>query len=315
VLTASVPGLLLEGGRAEAVRYGPDQCVLRYELAWQLRSGGRRLKQVLYGTAYADDRGRQVGPVVTALRRSPDGSGSALPFLVPRFQAYLPDLRLALLEAVPGSPLLPGLVRHRDGAAVPSALATCARAAAAVHRTSLPVTVTRTLPGELDDARAAVDALDPLAPGLAASLRRRLDAVGDSAPGPPGPLGAAHGDFRPSQILFDGPTTSLLGFDRMCVAEPALDLGEFTAHLSAAVPRGADPSGTARAADRLVSLFLRDYLAEGGAGAPDALRARVDAYRTVALVRLAVRRWSRFQPERLRSVLSLLDRPQRIGVS
>jgi len=315
VLTAAVPGLALEGGRAGVVRYRPDRCVLRYELSWRLHHRGRSLKQILYGTVYADDRGRQVGPLVTALRASPDESGSSLPFLVPRFQAYLPDAGLALLDAVPGAPLLPALIRNRTSGAIPPALAACARVAAAFHRTSLPVTVTRTLPGAVDEAWAAVDALAPLAPGLAASLRRALSAVGNGALDPPGRLRAVHGDFHPSQVLFDGQTASLLGFDRACVADPALDLGEFTAHLTAAVPAGTDAEGTARAAEDLVSLFLRNYLEEGTGEADDGLPARVAAYRTVALVRLAVRRWSRIQPQRLRSVLARLDRPQRIGVS
>ena len=309
VLTAAVPGLMLEDCRAGTVRYGPEHCVLRYELAWRLQHRGRALKQVLYGTAYGDDRGRQIGPLLTALR----GSGAPLPFLVPRFQAYLPDVRLALLEALPGAPLLPALIRNRTGGAIPPALAACARVAAALHRTSLPLGATRTLPGELDDARAAVEALAPLAPGLAASLRRPLDAVGGSALDPPGPLGTAHGAFTAAQILFDGPTTGLVGYHRACLAEPALDLGEFTAHLTAAVPPGTDPEETVRAADDLVARFLRDYR-EDGVGAGD-LETRVAAYRTVALVRLAVRRWSRFQPQRLRSVLNLLEKPQRIGVS
>jgi aminoglycoside phosphotransferase (APT) family kinase protein len=215
---------------------------------------------------------------------------------------------------VPGAPLLPALVRDRTGGAIPPALAACARVAAALHRTSLPVPLTRTLRGELNDAWAMVDTLAPLAPGLAASLHRSLSAVGSDAPDP-GLLRTAHGDFRPSRVLFDGPTTSLLGFDRACLADPALDLGEFTAHLTAAVPAGTDPEAAARAADDLVSLFLRDYLAEGGGRAADALQARVAAYRTVALVRLAVRRWCRIQPQRLRSVLNLLDQSHRVGVS
>jgi hypothetical protein len=315
VLTSAVPGLVLEDCRAGVVRYAPDHCVLRYELAWRLQHRGRALKQVLYGTAYGDDRGRRVAPVVTALRRSPDGPGSSLPFLVPRSQAYLPDVRLALLEAVPGAPLLPALVRNRTGGAIPPALAACARVAAALHRTAVPLEATRTLRGDLDDARAAVDALAPLAPVLAASLRRPLDALGNGALDPSGPPRTAHGAFSAARILFDGPTTSLVGFDRACLAEPALDLGEFTAHLTAAIPGGTDPEATARAADDLVAQFLRDYLGEGVPGAADGLPARVAAYRTVALVRLAVRRWSRFQPQRLRSVLDLLDNQQRIGVS
>jgi aminoglycoside phosphotransferase (APT) family kinase protein len=171
------------------------------------------------------------------------------------------------------------------------------------------------LAGELDEARAALDGLAPLAPGLAASLHRSLRDVDGGALDQPGRLGPAHGDFRPSQVLFDGPTTGLLGFDRACLAEPALDLGTFTAHLCAAVPPGTDPQTATRTADRLVALALRGYLEAGGAGDADALAARVADHRTVALVRLAVRRWCRFQPERLRSVLDRLDARQRSGVS
>src|SRR4051794_4864837 len=177
VLTSSVPGLVLEDCHVEVVRYGRGRCVLRYELAWQLQRSRRSLKQVIYGKAYGDDRGRLVGPVVIGLREPLDGLPSSLPFVVPRFQAYLPDLRLALLEAVPGAPLLPALLRAPAGAAAAPALpvptpegavAACARIAAALHRARVPVGATRTLAGEIEAAGAAVEALAPLAPALAA---------------------------------------------------------------------------------------------------------------------------------------------------
>ncbi|WP_448621970.1 ABC transporter transmembrane domain-containing protein [Geodermatophilus sp. URMC 65] len=326
LLTRSVPGLLLGGCRAEVVRYGPDSCVLRYDLAWRLQPSRRSLKQVVYGTVYGDGRGGLVGPAVTALREGLlDGSDSSLPFLVPRFQAYLPDLRLALLEAVPGSPLLPALIRARAGvAAAPAAagltpegaVAACARIAAALHRSSIPVGATRTLADEIDRVRAAVDDLAPLTPALAASLHRHLGAVGDLAFDPPGPLGVAHGDFHPSQVLFDGPTTGLVDFDTVCLAEPALDLGQFTGYLAVTIRRAQDAGGVTRAGgEDLGSAFLRDYLRLSGSSDPGVLLGRVAAYRTVALARLAVRSWCQLKPERLRHTLALLDEPQRSSVS
>ena len=324
VLTSSVPGLLLQGCRTQVVRYGRGSCVLRYELAWQLQPSRRGLKQVIYGKVCADGRGRLVGPAVTALRQVNDRPGVSLPFSVPRFQAYLPDLRLVLLEAVPGTPLLPALLKARPGDSLEpagegptpeEALAACARIAAALHRSSVPVGGTRTLRGEIDGARAAVDALAPLAPALAASLQRHVLALDGLALDPPAPLGVAHGDFHPSQVLFDGPTASLVDFDTMCLAEPALDLGEFTARLAVAVsgPRG--PAGvTSDGAADLERAFLQEYLRQSGSSDSDVLLTRVGAYRTVALTRLAVRRWCRLQPQRLRPVLALLDRREAVRV-
>jgi hypothetical protein len=321
-LTSSVPGLVLQGCRAEVVRYGPGSCVLRYELSWRLQPSRRRLKQVVYGKVYADERGRLVGPAVTSLRQQePDGPGSALPFVVPRFQAYLPDVRLALLDAVPGSPLLSALIRARTGTGGPGptpegAVTACARIAAALHRSAVPVGASRSLGDEVDGVRAAVAALAPLAPTLAESLHTSLAAIDGAAAASPGSPGVAHGDFHPSQVLFDGPTVGLVDFDTMCRAEPALDLGQFTGHLAAA-------GGTARAAvgaagdgpADLVSTFLREYLRLTGTGDPDALLARVAAYRTVMLAQLAVRRWCQLKPQGVRPVLSLLDRPSRSRIS
>jgi ABC-type multidrug transport system fused ATPase/permease subunit len=323
VVTGAVPGLLLEGCHVQVVKYGQGGCVLRYELAWRLQPSRRSLKQVMYGRVYADGRGQLIGPAVNALRRLlHDGSGSSLPFLVPRFQAYLPDLRLALLDAVPGSPLLPALVRAREGVAVPPAVGgptaegavlACARIASALHRSSIPVGPPRTAADEIERVRAAVDGLAPLAPAVAASLHRHLAAAGDLALDPPGRLGVAHGDLDPSQVLFDGPTTSLVDFDTVCLAEPALDLGQFTAHLAVAVRKARDVAGvTSDGGEDLASAFLREYLRLSDSADADLLLGRAAAYRTVALTRLAVQSWCRVKPERLRSTLALLDETHRV---
>jgi ABC-type multidrug transport system fused ATPase/permease subunit len=320
-LTSSVPGLTLQGCRAEIVRYAAEGCVLRYEVAWRLQPSRRSLKQVVYGKVYRDDQGRLVGPAVTGLRQHASRPGTSLPFVVPRFQGYLPDLRLALLEAVPGSPQLSALIRGgagtapSDGLTCEGAVVACARIAAALHRSSIPVGPSRTLAGEIDGARAAVEALAPLAPAVAGTLRRHLEALRGRALDAPGPPVVAHGDFYPSQVLFDGPTTGLVDFDTVCLGEPALDLGSFTGHLAVAVRKAQDwaavePDG----AEELGSAFLREYRRLNGNGDPDALLARVDAYRTVTLTRLAVRSWCRLKPQRLQAVLATLDAPRRVRV-
>ena len=101
----------------------------------------------------------------------------------------------------------------------------------------------------------------------------------------------------------------------MCLAEPALDLGQFTARLAVAVRTAGDGTGGDPATRRT---WRRRSSASTCAGAaasdPGVLLARVAAYRTVALARLAVRSWCQLKPQRLRPVLALLDEPIRIRV-
>jgi aminoglycoside phosphotransferase (APT) family kinase protein len=208
------------------------------------------------------------------------------------------------------------LIRGRGGADAERAIAACAGVAAALHRSSIPVGATRTLAGEIDAVRASVDAVAPMTPPLAATLHRSLDTVGDLVGDAPLPYGVAHGDFDHSQVLFDGPNTSLVDFDTMCLAEPALDLGQFTARLAVSARSAARDAGEP---DRggggdLEAAFCREYARRSGTGDPEMLLARTAAYRTLTLTRLAVQSWCRLKPERLRPVLALLDARQRVRV-
>ena len=258
VLTSSVAGLALQDCHAELVRYGRrGGCVLRYGLIWRLQPSRRTVKQVVYGKVYPDDRGSVVGPAVTALRQHVQaGSGRFFPFLVPRFQAYLPDLRLALLDALPGTPQLPALIRERAaggtatisrGLTAEGALDTCARVTVALHESAVPVGEPRTLAGEIGQVRREVEAVAQLAPALAALLHEGLTGAAGVSRDAPAPLGVAHGDLTPSQVLFDGPLSGLVSFDAVCLAEPALDLGSLRRSPCRRDPegRGGGPAGLA----------------------------------------------------------------------
>ncbi|MFP5346747.1 MAG: hypothetical protein ACLGIA_06955 [Actinomycetes bacterium] len=319
-LTSAVEGLTLQGCGVEVVRYGRGTCVLRYELVWRLQPSRRTLKQVVYGKVYRDAAGALVGPAVSALRRESLGGRNALPFLVPRFQAYLPDLRLTLLEAVPGAPQLPALIRARAGAGLPPAPAeltardavrTAGRIAAALHESSAPTGPARTFADELDRARAEVEDLAPLAPRLASALHEHLDEPQSVAADVPMASTVAHGDFDLSRVLFDGPTSSVVEFGTICHAEPGLDLGRFTASLAVTARRAEEAAGTGDGAEALGPAFLREYLRQrDNSGDVDFLMARVEAYRTIALVRLAVRSWCELKSQRLGPTLALLERRQ-----
>jgi len=329
VLAGTVPDLQLQGCTASVVQYARrGRCVLRYELIWRLGATSRTVKQVVYGKVYGDESGRLVGPALDAVRgyvTSPANRGGR--FLVPRFHGYLPDLRLVLLEALPGAPRLPALVRERvTGTAtadarlltLEAALDACARIAATLHSSGIELGRSRTLSGDAEAARWEVAAIAGLAPAVAATLAARLDDADAVLADDGSPFGLTHGDFTPAQVLFDGPLSGLVDLDTMGLAEPALDLGQFVGYLALAVRKAQTSSG--RLTDRpddLGDAFLDGYVR--AAGVPDAasLTERVAAYRTVTLVRIAARSWRQLKASRLRLALDLLEerRPSRNRVS
>ncbi|MGZ4718940.1 ABC transporter transmembrane domain-containing protein [Oryzihumus sp.] len=319
-LAASLDGLGLEGCRTGVVQYARrGHAVLRHELVWRIGPTRRTVKQVVYGRVDADDRGRLVGRVATALRGHLEAAGEAAhPFLVPRLQGQAPDLGLVLLEALPGTPLLPGLVRAQHAGApapgpgeltVESATRASARIAATWHACGLRLGPTRTLRGDVDALREDLDAVAPLAPALAARLQTHLSAVLALGMGE-GPAGFAHGDLTPSRVIFDGPMSSVVDLGHTCTADPALDVGQFVGHLAVTTrkARAVTGAGAAPTGEDPERLFLETYLATDPGGA-DALLARVTAYRQVSLARLALRSWCQLKPDRLGLALAALEAP------
>ncbi|MGO4343662.1 ABC transporter transmembrane domain-containing protein [Pedococcus sp. 2YAF34] len=329
VLPKAASGLEMAGLRTEVVKHTVGrQAVLRYELWWRVQPSGRTLRQVAYGKVFDDDRGGAVGPTVAALQRSlggVDGMGlRAQPFLLPRVLGYLPDSRLLVSEALPGSPRLPGLVRaHAQGQAAaeqgaPEALRGLARVAAALHR-PVPGAVDprevgasrpRTLSGEVDRLAAGTETLAQVAPELAGTLASHLASLRSAAAGSSGlPPVLAHGDLTPSEVLLDGPIHSLFDLDSACVAEPALDLGHLTAHLALAARRalGLDGSRGAPLVRELQQGFLADYAAARPDLDGEALARRVDLYHAAFLADLALRSWLQLKPDRVALALDLLD--------
>ncbi|MGH8892494.1 MAG: ABC transporter transmembrane domain-containing protein [Actinomycetes bacterium] len=315
----SPEGLVLQECRPHLVQYARrGRCVLRYDVLWRLGSSGRSLKQVLFGKIYSDDQGAGVGPAADAVRAHVSSrSREGFQFLVPRFRGYLPDVGLVLLEALPGIPRIPALVKQRvagsevaeqSGLTVESALATCARITASLHASPVRVGVSRTLVGELEAVAAQLDGVEPFAPALAEQLRTRLLPVAEVAREPGGAPQCAHGDLTPAQVLFDGPLSGLVDLDTVCTAEPALDLGHFVAYLSLVVGKAARSSGRADGVGEHVDrLFWESYLRAADVADVAVLRDRVTAYRGLTLARVAVRSWLQLKPDRLRLALDLLD--------
>jgi Ser/Thr protein kinase RdoA (MazF antagonist) len=160
----------------------------------------------------------------------------------------------------------------------------------------------------VDLARISASAtdIDQVAPGLGRWLRDAVEAVavrlGDSEALA---LCLCHGDFKHNQVLGEGPGTTLVDFDTVCRAEPALDLGQFLAYLRLK----AAELGAEDAAERLVARFITAYAATANltSAQADRLAARTAAFEALSLVGRAVHSWHKFKPDRLAAVINVLD--------
>ena len=306
-------GLSLADCRPEVVRYDRDRCVLRYEVSWHLGATERTVKQVVYGKVYDDDQGARVGPAVEAVRaHAQHGSGDNRPFLIPRFRGYLPEHRVALLDAIPGRPQMTPLIREWVADAgrrrvVGEVLARCSHIAVNLHDVATAAGPPRSLRSERDTVRAEIAAIAPLAPALAESLISGLEALDPLLQHDPLAPAFGHGDLTPGQFLFDGPLIGLVDFDTTCVAEPALDLGQFTGHLAVTARKAEAAAGRSGAGPDAGQVFLREYIRASGIADPRALLSRVAAYRRLSLTRIAVQSWRQLKPARVLMAQRLLE--------
>jgi aminoglycoside phosphotransferase (APT) family kinase protein len=112
-------------------------------------------------------------------------------------------------------------------------------------------------------------------------------------------------------VLFEGASAGLVDFDTMCLAEPALDLGQFCAYLRVAARKAerAYPSIPPGLGNELCEQFLGAYLESANARTRqgEQLRERLWMYDAISLLRMAVRSWHQLKAQRLMSVLSVLE--------
>ncbi|TMB12956.1 MAG: hypothetical protein E6J71_23455 [Deltaproteobacteria bacterium] len=286
-------------------------CVLRYTLEGTRSNGGETSRMTVFGKVAANDRGTLTAVAVPELHERLLG-GKTRRFTVPRSLGFVDRLKLTLLEAISGVPRIGQLLRERlqegrgpDGTpTLEGAIDAAAGVAAGLHTSSIALGPNRRIQDELLELEQARLVLQRLSPHLGAAFHEWLEAVAAYA-GMSDPWSACftHGDFSPSQLLFSGEQCSLIDFDTVCQAEPALDLGAFIAYLRLSSRKaGASASAGGRAAtEGLCARFLEAYMVECGLGpgAREALRVRVHLYEMVSLLRLAFHGWLKFKPARL----------------
>lgn len=314
--------LSIDECRVELAHYPRrDRCLLRYEL--QGRGWTSEARRVVYGKVASDGRPAATGAVLSALHEQILDNGGAGRFIVPRFIGLRPELNLALVEAIPGSPRIGRLIKEcaaggeaRDpGLTLGGAIDACALIASTLHDSKLDIEAVRTLEGDLEDLLPELGSLRHASPELARDFDdwiAEIRAVGAATD----PLAArpCHGDYTHSQVVFDDSGGGgLLDFDTMCLAEPALDLGQFCAYLRVACRKaaskssgGPDASIEASIGDVLSERFLGTYVLEGRSDAGDRVVARAAAYEAASLVRMALHSWHQLKAARTSHIIAVL---------
>jgi hypothetical protein len=317
----------LESVGAETVRYRPgSRCVLRYTLTVE---GDATM--TIFGKLHAEPlRAVAVDAIMRRLHAEQAAAATVSPPVVPRPLGVVEGAGLALTAAAGegdgvSGPLLPGIdmlrPRRRSdsaGLAVPAAsLAAAAEALARLHSSSVGIRddlgVVRPGIREAERARERAALLGDFAPALAPRLSAAADGLVASLAGAvcDSPV-LSHGGFEPSQLVYSAADRMVVtDFDGLCLADPALDVGSFLAHLRPGTiwrERTETETWFAFAA----AGFMRAY-ADGMVrwGTPrhvvEATLGRVPVYEAAALLRIAARRPQRVNSPRSAELSAMLD--------
>lgn len=157
----------------------------------------------------------------------------------------------------------------------------CASAGAAIcalHSASLSDLSQTTAIDELVESQRRSAQIARLFPELGRALMKRLESLEDRMIDISAPLAPCHGDYYDKQALYQDGALTMIDFDSLRLADPALDVGNFIAHLNL---RGLQRHQSATAFDGAERAFLRSY---GNKEA--AFAERVRWWRVISLLRL-----------------------------
>ncbi|GAA0626327.1 hypothetical protein GCM10010174_52310 [Kutzneria viridogrisea] len=304
--------------RATPIRYKPgSRCVIRYQITAAARDRADLRELVVYGKVYRD-----LGVGLVAHRVAEALWCTGMPF-VARPLAVVRELDLVLSEAaggadrqgqVDGNKLLSPHWASEDPQTAVAAVAACATALARLH-VDCPADGLADLTCGATYARRArgwAAALAGHAPGFAGEMARLSSALVEALRSAPSTVRTpVHGAFKPSQVVFCGPTRPVvIDFDGTGLGDPALDQGYFLAYLR---PRGralrqAESGAWCHAArQRFLEVHLDGLLAGGLAeGEVDEVRRRAHLYEAAVLLKIASRHSRRVASPRPRALHAAL---------
>ena len=261
-------------------RYKPGRrCVVEYDSNVQYSGAGPETITVV-GKVHARRLKWPVYQILESLWSAGFAAGSQDGIAIPEPLGVIPEFHMYLQRKVPGVPAT-WLLLSPDGGALASRIA---EAVHKIHQAGIPANRRHTIADELNILRERLLIVAQDKPQWLQRLERLLNACYRVAStiAAVAPTGI-HRDFYADQIIVDGSRLYLLDFDLYCEGDPALDIGNFLAHIKEFSLRtfgNADALANCEAA-------LEERFVELAAGSREvtAIRTAVQVYTTLTLAR------------------------------
>lgn len=276
------------------VRHKPGRrCIIEYDV--DVRRGRDVEALTVIGKVRTQRFGKSGDRMLKALWDAGFDAASTDGVSVPPPLGTISAFHMGLQRKVPGLPASALL-------AAPGAEELMRRIAQAAHKLHSAGIAAEREHNVVDELRILHERLPQVAlaqPALARAIDKLLaacDQLGTKLAD--GAHGGIHRDFYADQIIVDGPRLYLIDFDLYCRGDPALDIGNFLAHIAEQSLREfADPEALATREQALEDAFVT--LTEA------AIRPRVRAWRALTLARHV--HLSTLFPERRHLTAALLD--------
>jgi len=277
-----------------SIRYRPGKRhVLRYDPLERANGGP------VFAKLYTGGKGARVFRMATQVGEWLAQQGEGVTALRPL--AYVAEDEAVLYPGLAGAPLSDHL-RH-PGPSVARCLERVGAALHTLHRLPQAVAGSLQLHGfaaEVDGTARASDHIPVLLPSVGdmiGALFDRARAVHGRLPQEPPTF--THGDFKSDHVWVSRGRTTLIDFDTCHVADPALDVGKFLAHLQL-WHVSHDQPGLEQAQEQ----FLRGY----APGVPEERLVRARLYEAVELLKIAARRVRLFDHDWASRIVQLICR-------
>lgn len=276
ILTADVLKADESAGKVRAQILGHrlgKRCTVRFTFKVSKDGTSGRVRRSVIGKFYKM-RSRLALQTAAAMARLRDnGFDASSSIRVPANFRVSHDWQTQIMEDVPGSALCElSADDYRNGAGL------AGEALAKLHTCSVRVPGCHSVDDELAVVTRWVELVGELGSDLAPAAdraRRRVISALELCRAATRRL--VHRDFHDRQVLIDGHRVSVIDFDTLCHADPAIDVGNFLAHLELARARGECRASGAYEA------FVAGYGGERAAR----MGVRIEAYSKAALLRLA----------------------------
>ena len=237
-------------------------------------------------------RGRQGEKVYQVMKNlwdeNPDANNKAA---IPKPLAYSDEWKMLLMENIPGYQF-----NECTGEKAISKLSLAGETLEKLHKTTFELSKTHTSEDEIDLLENRVALVSQIFPVYRNLLNQTLiDIIAELYTIRYVELTLTHRDFYEKQILFHGQSAALIDFDTACNSDPAIDLGNFLAHLKLQRLQGIQISREAE------NSFLNGY----GAETNPVLKKRIAIYERSTVLRLACLyalrpQWSHLTPRLLK---------------